>query len=286
MTKIACTHPGKMGDLLWSLPTVNALSKKYDTKIEFITSKYCAPLKEFLEYQEFIEKVIISEEYVAQHHDFGTQPWEVPVDGQYDEVFHLGFRETPQKHLRDYMAELADIEPLDFIAKYPAFNPPDGYISIAASSRWFYTKANYLLLKIAREIRLPIVWIGERIETDIGINLTGLDFLHTASVLAHASTTVSYSSSNGVLAWLVGKKPLIIAMGPDGNFPELFYLSDWEVYVMPVPITIEQEADASSQLAGLINNSMSGSRGKDVEYDSKEAWSRVILRDLGVEINA
>jgi hypothetical protein len=285
MTKIVCTHPGKMGDLLWSLPTINALYLDRDSKIDLITSKYCAPLKAFLEYQDCIEKVIVSEEYVAQHHDFGTQPWEMPVDGEYNEIFHLGFRESPQMHLRDYMAQLAGIDPVDFIAKYPPFNPPNGYISIAAASRWFYTKANYLLMKIAEKISLPIVWVGEKIETDIGINLTGLDFLYTASVLAHANTAVSYSSSNGVLAWLVGKKPLIIAIGPDGSFPPLFYLSDWEVYTMPVPITIEQEEDAANQLAGLINDG-AGLRGKDVEYDSKEAWSRVLLRDLGVKINA
>ena len=55
---IACSHPGKIGDALYALPTMRALSKKFNCKVDFYTSKHCRPIKEFIYKEDFMNYII------------------------------------------------------------------------------------------------------------------------------------------------------------------------------------------------------------------------------------
>lgn len=104
--KIAVTHPGKIGDLLYCLPAVRHISKILDSKVDFWTQKECLPVKSLLESQSYINEVHINETYVKQHEGCGVQPWLLEPIGDYDRIYHMGLRSYPQGRLVDYYPSL------------------------------------------------------------------------------------------------------------------------------------------------------------------------------------
>ncbi len=104
MGRIACAHPGKMGDALYSLPAIRELALRHGCKADFYTSSYCAPLRRIFEAQSCIDRFIVSEHYVLRDFSCGGQPWQVPVPDEYDAIYQLGFRELPHQPLPDHIA--------------------------------------------------------------------------------------------------------------------------------------------------------------------------------------
>src|SRR5690349_17441908 len=103
---IAFTHPGKVGDLLYSLPTAKAISEAKGEQGDFWTSEYCYPIvKRLLERQSYIRRCILSPTYIIEAMDMGVQPSRVPVDSTlYDTTYHFGFRNIPNSPLPEFIA--------------------------------------------------------------------------------------------------------------------------------------------------------------------------------------
>lgn len=101
MSRPIVTMPGKMGDVLLSLPVAREIAAMYRSPVSFITSSYCAPLIPLLRNVSYIAHAtaIPLSKYEIQHTHFGAQPWLMP-DDEYQRgdslVWHLGFRRFPK----------------------------------------------------------------------------------------------------------------------------------------------------------------------------------------------
>jgi len=125
---ICLTHPGKMGDLLFSLATARALCQKFDCQADFATSEYCRPLIPLLEYQPYINKVFVPDKYVIDNFGQGVQPWRMPVyeGDEYEHVFHLGISRWPDRNMVDFYGLQAGIEPQEYVIDVPP-RPSDDF---------------------------------------------------------------------------------------------------------------------------------------------------------------
>jgi SAM-dependent methyltransferase len=198
--KLAMTHPGKMGDVIYTLPTIRWLCEKYNRKADFWTSSYCAPLKRLFEHQPYIDKLFVSPSYVVQNFCCGGQPWMVPVPNpqQYHEVFQLGFRTFPN-NIPDYIANLVG-GPAGLPIKYeypdiPTLDEPYVVIAPRGEHRWAPLIGN-----LAKKCQ--IVQLGSAADkvTSQGIDKTGLDFLETTTWIAKSKAFIGCQSSQLVLA--------------------------------------------------------------------------------------
>ena len=105
MGRIACAHPGKLGDALYALPACRALAARHGCAVDFYTSPYCAPLRRLFEAQACIANFIVSPAYVLHDFSCGAQPWKVPIpEEQYDAVYQMGLRHVPHASLPDHVA--------------------------------------------------------------------------------------------------------------------------------------------------------------------------------------
>lgn len=197
---IACSFPGKIGDALYSLPTVRQISKIYNTKIDFYTSTYCRGLKNLIEYQPYINKCIVSENYQIKRYDMGIQPWLMPINTTgYDKVFHLGYKTVPNTSLHHFIANSVGIRiPGDISYSYPEYKTLDEpYIVLAPHNDARYLK---IFSELIETIPIKVVIVGSKDEyIGKGIDKTGLDFLDVLVWLSKASGFIGMSS-NFVLA--------------------------------------------------------------------------------------
>lgn len=200
MARIACAHPGKIGDALYALPAMRALAERHGCKADFYTSSYCRPLTALFERQECVDRVVVSPGYVPRSFDCGGQPWEVPVPSAYEAIYQLGFRSVPDRSLPDFIAKSADL-PEGLPVRYdfdPA--PLDCGPYIVTAPRGPTTFRN-LFVNIARSSPIPVIEvgaIGER--TDAALDLTGRDMLETLQMMAGSVGFVGLMSSMLALA--------------------------------------------------------------------------------------
>lgn len=209
---IAVAHPGKMGDALYALPAVKWLCKKYGCKADFYTSEYCKPLTPLLEYQPYINKAVIPEEYRIEHMGCGIQPWHMPIpEDNYDAVFQLGFKQTPDKSLHDWIRESVGISEQLPVA-YECPEEHVGFYDIAPPLNQTYvvlcsngeTSFKPLFEEFVQKCPFPIVHVGKeeiRGLFNVAYDIAGLSsFLNDCSWIKNARAFVGLMSSNLVLA--------------------------------------------------------------------------------------
>jgi hypothetical protein len=106
---ITVTHPGKLGDLLWALPTVRELALSRNDTIQLWLPSQCKPLVNLLAKQWYIRQTVIDEDWVLGANT-PEAPAKPPVEPD-GEVIHLGYPEWPTMPLPFYTASLAGVEP-------------------------------------------------------------------------------------------------------------------------------------------------------------------------------
>lgn len=202
MGRIACTHPGKLGDAIYSLPTIKKLCELRNTTADFYTSEYCRPLKRLFEYQPYIDNVYFPDNYKIERMDIGVQPWDMPVDGSlYDTVFHMGFRSVPDRPLPDFIAYsigLGDVDPITF--EYPDVETLEGpYVVLAPRGQ---TSFSNLFKEFIQRCPIPVVTIGGKGDCNCehSVDQTGIDFLETTAWIAKSKGYVGLMSSQLALA--------------------------------------------------------------------------------------
>lgn len=212
MPKYCITHPGKIGDALFSLPTIRYLAEKSGNPVDFYTSEYCEPLRSLYEYQSCVGEFVISKDYIIEGYDMGIRPYTVPVPyGLYDTVYHLGFRSIPNKRLDWWMAESVGINPLELpkisyeIPSTITFETSAPYIVLAPRGETGYKSLFLDFIKLANERLITIVQIGGKEEfigerTGLNINFTEVDLLTTCEFFPRAKAFVGIMSAMLVLA--------------------------------------------------------------------------------------
>jgi len=201
---IALTHPGKIGDLLFSFPAAITLASIYGP-VDFYTSQYCKPLVTLLEYQSWIENVIIPENYVIDNFGMGVQPWLMPVADGYEHVFDLGLQTWPTKNMIDYYANQVEVDPAEFVVECPDeledFWIDDDCILIASCLRTnpLYAQA----IADWANNRVQVVHVGGGLGNQLVNNVSNTkfsDFLATATTMKEAAIYAGGVGANSVLA--------------------------------------------------------------------------------------
>ncbi|MFH1139805.1 MAG: hypothetical protein V1816_27320 [Pseudomonadota bacterium] len=90
--KILFTFPGKLGDLVYSLPAVRAAAAYFRRRVFFQTSEFCRPALPLLSSLPFIAGAFLDPDYRLEHARFGVQPYLMSEPPGFSTVFHLGFR--------------------------------------------------------------------------------------------------------------------------------------------------------------------------------------------------
>src|SRR5262245_63210788 len=63
---IACTMPGRHGDILWALPTVRALAEQAGAPIDLVISEKYGSLKDLIRRQPYIADVVVLADWQVQ----------------------------------------------------------------------------------------------------------------------------------------------------------------------------------------------------------------------------
>lgn len=234
MLKYAFAHPGKIGDLLYCLPTVHAICKRDNAIADIYTSAACKAAKNLIEYQEYVKDFIIPNEYVIQDMGQGIQPWFVPVFSEkYDAVFQLGYKHFPQGPLHLYIAHQVGLETVPD----PHYDCPDKtfynepYIVVAHCGHRSSPDMIGVYQYFMENCPVKTVQVGIEQDWIKGSNesILELDLLDVASLIKKSSAFVGFYSA-----------PLAIANG----FPGLSkIITMWpgvgEQHGLHIPITID-----------------------------------------------
>lgn len=92
MPPILATCPGKLGDLIYCLPTARALAAHAGRPLHLATSALCAPAQGLLAAQPYVERAFIDQNWQLQEIGLGYQPWRMAEPPEYQAVYHLGLR--------------------------------------------------------------------------------------------------------------------------------------------------------------------------------------------------
>ena len=196
---IAASHPGKIGDALYALPTIKSLAIKYNCKVDFYTSEYCRPLESLFRRQSYINDFIVMKNYRIENFMCGVQPWNMNVDqANYDKVFELGFCRHPDKCLSNFIAESVQVEIADIEYEFDDCNSIEGeYVVLAA-------RGDNCFLDFIKKSPFKIVQIGGYGDfiglSNESLNKTGLSMLDVLPILKHCKAFVGQISSQLVLA--------------------------------------------------------------------------------------
>lgn len=198
--KIACAHPGKLGDALYSLSTIKKLCEVHSCTADFYTTTYCVPLKRLFERQSYINNFYMSPNYILKDFGCGAQPWYVPIDAtQYDKVYQLGFRHYPDKPLHKFIANSVGIDVDKIEYEYDDFETlEEPYIVIAPRGKTTFSNLFKDIVKISPCESVIIGGYGDYIGR--GFDATGIDMLETLTWIAKSKGFIGLMSSQLALA--------------------------------------------------------------------------------------
>lgn len=200
---IACSHPGKIGDCLYILPSVKKICERDGVRADIYSSEYCSGLKRLMEYQPYVNSFQVCPGYTIADMGCGVQPWTMPIPEpeRYSAIYQMGFRDTPDCAIPLFIARSVGLDNVDFPTyEYPNIErvaPP--YIVVAARG---HTTYDWVYEEMMEYSDIPIVQTGAEGQAVKGkcIDLCGLDFLETLSVISRAKAFVSIPSAEFVLA--------------------------------------------------------------------------------------
>jgi len=232
MSKYLVSMPFKIGDTLWAMPTVQALARKWGEPVDFATAVYSKPIVSLLEYQSYIDKVIVDERFdnaILNKDAMWNSPDVTFPEEEYEEQVHLYYPGLPQVHLPYSLAALADVKieaPLSI--QYPGMpalsisvdKPFEKYIVVnktRAGTSLVNGITGYAFDLFVKNSPVPVVLVGgpnDRVSsagsTSEVLDFCGRDFLETSSVVAQADAFIGHFSGNATLASLVGARKQLL----------------------------------------------------------------------------
>lgn len=214
---IALCHPGKIGDMLYVLPTARKIYETTGADIDIITSELCKPAEQLVRYQPYIHDFIIPSNYILNNVGQGCQPWYMDPGPGYDKVYQLGYEHFPDGPLHNFTARRAGVYPVDS----PRYDYPDKlfsedpYIVVAHCSSRAYPELTEEYRKFISNCPIKVIQTGvpeDWVEAP-SINMTGINLLEVLPLIAHAKAYIGFYS--GLLVLANGFSiPKIITMWP------------------------------------------------------------------------
>jgi hypothetical protein len=211
---IAISHPGKHGDILYSMACIKYLCDKHECQADFFTSAHAPTLNRVFEYQDHINNFIVCGEREDFWGGWGIQPWDMTrwIDmGQYEAFYQLGFENFPDRQVHKFYFDELGVEdaPLNLtgVFDYPTLESTEysellgiEYICIAPRGDVdFHATYNAIMDRSPVPI-VQIGGVGETMEHDNMLDYTCIDWLETLSILSNAKAFIGPISSQGALA--------------------------------------------------------------------------------------
>lgn len=199
---VACTFPGKYGDILWSLPTARAIAALYGQSVDFWVMPAFESICPLLEQQPYIRNAYGLPTWHYVDDACGARPLEHPPLPGYSHVFDLGYKSWPDRPLVQFIAWQAGIDtsgdPLPFI-QAPDNDPlgvAEPYIAVAFN---FPQKVEIFWKPLAEEIEKRTGKAPRAIFTP------NLPWVPAATMIKGANLFIGDRASNYVLAHALGK---------------------------------------------------------------------------------
>jgi hypothetical protein len=221
MRKYAFAMPGKIGDALYTLPTIHTICERDGAVADFYTSEMCRPAEKLFRYQKHINDFIIPPEYVIDNEGQGVQPWKMPIKGEYEQVYQMGYEYHPQGPLHKFIGRRAG----EAKVPLPSYDFPDisfyeePYVVVGFSKLrgypGLYEGYRYLIencpIKVV-QTGLPQDYVEAPSENQIG-----LDLLKVLSLLSKARAFVGFYSGLLVLANGFPNLPRVVTIPTPGT---------------------------------------------------------------------
>lgn len=160
--RILCTFPGRHGDILWSLPTVRAISETFHTPVDLQIGCEYAGLVPLLVQQPYIAHAWADQTWPGDRGDL-REGWRAPRDSHppvYDHIYDLGYRRWPALPLPLEIDQTVrvDVElpPLDLTRPWITIARPDWRwrldVAFGFTDRWFELKHGIVELLLGERV--------------------------------------------------------------------------------------------------------------------------------------
>jgi len=255
-SRVLFTFPGKIGDALHQWPIARQWAEENDTQIEVGLSAKIQPLAGLLLKQPYVSRLHLLPGITSD--DVGGQPWDFGWKAdkkEWDEVFHLGFRDFPREGLMRHVYERAGV-PLkasfEDVWSQPSIEPfwvgPVGNLPCVLhgnKARPSYYKALVKCLPVISKTFDPLCWAGSADEWPLGADFkgNGLPLETVAEHIAHCALVFAASSSIAALAGAQGAPCLRIGE------PHLIPQAIWD---NPTSMQYQTSGDALAELKRVI----------------------------------
>lgn len=238
MRQILCTFPGRLGDILWSLPTARAIALANGGTVSFAIAGEFGALASLLETAPYLQHVLVLDTWGVHPPDEWCAPG---VEGFNYRVVHLGYRGWPQAPLAQAIytqtsQEYRDLPmmPLDLATPWLTAEPFPGvrpaYVE-GWTECWFELKVGLRTLlwdtlvskslRYAAPGKFPVnVSTTGRWAQEYGV--AGCDWLTTARWLASTQVCLTDCSAVHVLACALGI-PVVMVEPMEARHNPIFY---------------------------------------------------------------
>lgn len=221
--KILCTFSGKIGDILWSLPTVRALreiseqsnSVSHPNEATLVTLDFgimpqYKSLIPLLNMQSYIDNAFTIDDWECIGSPWGDQPWEPQhVPEGYDKVFHLTYQRHPSSNeaLIDFIAAQQGLKLTDPMVPFIHARQYEGELKKHFRKVICYAfNELYSVEKAAFYNTLVHISAGEFLFSDV----SKYSWVTAVDAIANCLTFVGCRSSNYVVANGVGQRNIFI----------------------------------------------------------------------------
>jgi hypothetical protein len=166
--RILVTFPGRIGDILWTMATVRAISETYGVPVDFAccaSGKHFDSILPLLEAQSYIDRTSCLAAW--QPREEGPDPFtprvpalDAAVLQEYGAVYHLGYegwpapdlaRDTYNRFLRLHQRQQPDQAPATLDLDRPWITPP-GYVLDPTDLAWGFTDEYF-------ELKYGLYWL-------------------------------------------------------------------------------------------------------------------------------
>lgn len=232
---IACTFPGKFGDLLWALPTVRAISETYDEPISLFVSRMLAPIGPLLELQPYVRSVEVCETWEVRD-TAPMSPRIPPIAFDFDRIFHLGLDGWPLAALPNEVEEIWQKQfrstgdhqtpaPIDLhrpwitVHRRGALKKVD--LAVGFTDEWFELKYGICELLVQRGLDPYALFAqGSRWDLEGGWAAGGAsNWIESAQAIQDAKVFLGCCSALHVLSVALGKQTVVMEPNEHRHHP-------------------------------------------------------------------